>query len=374
MKTPYFMDQPYPMSAKERIVETIEASGPIPFELFMDLALYHPGGFFASEILRSEKAGDFLTSPEVSPLFGETLAKFVADERDRIGDPFQLVEVGAGSGSLLRPLLATFDVEALAVEASPAARAALSEFVPVSHELPDRIRGVVIANELVDNLPVALAQRVDTGWRERWVGLVADQLTFVDADPRRSVVDWLNSYAGPVIDGDWVEVQLAAGEWLSQVLDRLETGSVVVFDYGDTAEGLLPRRKDGTLRTYRAHHLGPHPLDEPGETDITADVNFSALSDLAKTTGAEVGYHRQDDFLGRLGLREKLAELRRAELAAARQGDEMERLRLRTLKTEAETLLHPRGLGDFRVLVAAKQKEDRSSERDTSPLVGDRGS
>lgn len=335
------------MSAKEHIVEAIEAGGPIPFERFMDLALYQPGGFFAGEKLRSEKAGDFLTSPEVSPLFGETLAKFVADERDRIGDPFQLVEVGAGSGSLLRPLLATFDVEALAVEASLAARAALSELVPVSHELPDRIRGVVIANELVDNLPFALAQRVDSGWRERWVGLVADQLTFVDADPRPSVVDWLDSYAGPVIDGDWVEVQLAAGEWLSQVLDRLEIGSVLVFDYGDTAEGLLPRRKDGTLRTYRAHHLGPHPLDEPGETDITADVNFTALIDLAP----EARLMRQDEFLRDLGLRDRLGDLRRQELEAARSGDEMERLRIRTLKTEAETLLHPRGLGDFRVLI-----------------------
>jgi SAM-dependent MidA family methyltransferase len=336
------------MSAKERIVETIEASGPIPFELFMDLALYHPGGFFAGEILRSEKAGDFLTSPEVSPLFGETLAKFVAAERDRIGDPFQLVEVGAGSGSLLRPLLATLDVEALAVETSSAARDALSAFVPVSDRLPDHIRGVVIANELVDNLPVALAQRVEGVWRERWVGLDDDRLTFVDADPRPDVLAWIDSYAGPVTDGGWVEVQLAAREWLSEVLDRLEAGTVVIIDYGDTAENLLPRRQDGTLRTYRAHHLGPHPLDEPGETDITADVNFSALLDLG--TGTRL--MRQDDFLDDLGLRERLGDLRRQELEAARSGDEMERLRLRNLKTEVETLLHPRGLGDFRVLVS----------------------
>jgi SAM-dependent MidA family methyltransferase len=87
-------------------------------------------------------------------------------------------------------------------------------------------------------------------------------------------------------------------------------------------------------------------LDEPGETDITADVNFTALMDLAP----ETSLHRQDEFLARLGLRERLSELRRAELEAARSGDEMERLRFRTLKTEAETLLHPRGLGDFRVL------------------------
>ena len=102
----------------------------------------------------------------------------------------------------------------------------------------------------------------------------------------------------------------------------------------------------------RAHHLGPHPLDEPGETDITADVNFTALIDTAETHGAAVRLLRQDDFLAELGLRERLSELRHAELDAARSGDEMERLRLRSLRTEAETLLHPGGLGDFRVLVA----------------------
>jgi SAM-dependent MidA family methyltransferase len=130
------------------------------------------------------------------------------------------------------------------------------------------------------------------------------------------------------------------------VIGRLVAGAVLLIDYGDVAVNLAPRRADGTLRTYRAHHLGPHPLDEPGETDITADVNFSALVDLVPKSRI----HRQDDFLGSLGLRDRLSEVRRLELEAARVGDETERLALRALKTEAETLLHPRGLGDFRVL------------------------
>lgn len=334
------------MTLKRRIIEEILTTGPMPFERFMDLALYDPDGFFGGQTLRSEKAGDFLTSPEVSRLFGETLASYVAAVHNRIGDPFRLVEVAAGSGSLLRPLLEQIDVEALAVEASPAARAALSDLAPVARELPERIRGVVIANELLDNLPMALAQRVGDEWRERWVGLDDHQLTWVDADVRPEVLDWLTAYAGPVGDGGWVEVQLAARRWLADLLARMEAGAVLLFDYGDTAENLLPRRGDGTLRTYRAHHLGPHPLDEPGETDITADVNFTPL--LALHPQARLV--RQDDFLAELGLRDRLSGLRRAELEAARSGDEMQRLRLRTLKTEAETLLHPRGLGDFRVL------------------------
>jgi SAM-dependent MidA family methyltransferase len=151
-----------------------------------------------------------------------------------------------------------------------------------------------------------------------------------------------------------VEVQLAAGEWLRSVLDRLDSGTILLIDYGDTTENLEKRRVEGTLRTYRAHHLGPHPLDEPGETDITVDVNFTALIDRAVQLGASVEYHRQDDFLSQLGLRARLSKLRHQELDLARDGDPMERLKVRSLGTEAETLLHPRGLGDFRVLVVRR--------------------
>ena len=334
------------MTLKQRIIDDIRSNGPMPFDRFMEISLYDPEGFFGSDVLRSEKAGDFLTSPEVSALFGQTLAGYVQGVRDEIGEPFRLVEVAAGSGSLLRPLLDEIDVDALAVEASPAARAALAPLAPVSDELPATMRGVIIANELVDNLPMALTQMTDGVWRERWVGAEDDGLVLVDTGARPEVVDWLDAYAGPVPDGGWVEVQLEARQWLADALDRLEAGAILVIDYGDTAENLLPRRQDGTLRTYRAHHLGPHPLDEPGQTDITADVNFTALLDLHPNATL----HRQDDFLTGLGLRERLSELRRDELEAARSGDDMERLRLRTLETEAETLLHPRGLGDFRVL------------------------
>ena len=355
MNTPYFMATNL-VTLKRRIRQRIEAGGPMPFEEFMRVALYDAEeGFFGSGELKSQRAGDFLTSPEVSPLFGETLAVYVNSERGRIGEPFQVVEVGAGSGSLLRPLLGACPVEALAVEASPAARRILSQLAPVSDRIPETVRGLIVANELVDNLPMALAQRLSGSWRERWVGVDGDALTFVDADPRPEVVLWLDAHAGPVSDGGWVEVQLGAADWLAGAIESLTAGSVVVIDYGDTAENLLPRRQDGTLRTYRAHHLGPHPLEEPGKTDITADVNFTALRSIAMGAGAEVELHRQDDFLTMLGLRDRLSRVRRAELEAARSSNEMERLRLRALKTEAETLLHPRGLGDFRVLVVTKK-------------------
>ena len=409
----------------------------------MAAALYDPeDGFFTSKTLRSVKAGDFLTSPEVSPLFGETLARFVDQElsaspwkgevpersegdggralpgesESEAATPFRgprtadgapgivppaseagsggvqvdgsgivppvseashggkvpqpersagwgrgalLIEVGAGSGSLLKPLLATVQttVEPWGVEASPAARHALEDILPPDHivptlnDLPDRLSGVVIANELLDNLPVAMAVRTGNGWTERWVGVEDEALVLVPVDARPEVADWAERFGLPAPERGLVEVQLAAGEWLEAILDRLDSGTVLLIDYGDTAENLEKRRVEGTLRTYRAHHLGPHPLDEPGETDITVDVNFTALIDRSVQLGASIEYHRQDDFLSELGLRSRLSKLRHHELDLARDGDPMERLKVRSANTEAETLLHPRGLGDFRVLV-----------------------
>jgi SAM-dependent MidA family methyltransferase len=341
----------------EAIREEIVRSGPIPFERFMDLALYGPGGFFASGKLRSIAAGDFLTSPEVSPLFGSTLARFVAAVRDRIGEPFAVVDMGAGSGSLLGSLLADLPVEAWAVEASPAARAALGSVIAAAKvvrsvsDLPARWRGVVVANELVDNLPTALAQLTKDGWRERWVGIEDDRYVFVDAPPRPGVQKWLHRFAGPVELDGWVECQLAASDWVRGVIDRCTAGTLLIIDYGDLAENLAHRRAEGTLRTYRAHHLGPHPLDEPGATDITSDVNFSALIATCQEAGWDCDLVRQDDFLESWGLREKLADLRRQELAAAGLDEDL-RLSLRSQRTAGETLIHERGLGDFRVLVA----------------------
>lgn len=347
-------------SVKSRLLARIEAEGPIPFDEFMEAALYGPGGFFSGEQLRSVKGGDFLTSPEVSSHFGSSLAQFVTAERRRLGEPFRVVEVGAGSGSLLGPLLELVPTEAWAVEVSPPARQALRGLLPAAcivAELEEAVgRGVVIANELVDNLPMAVAVKTLSGWREQWVGATGQQLVMTERPARPEVAEWADRFAGPVDAGALVEVQLAAGVWVESVLDLLGTGALVVIDYGGTFEELIHRRVTGTLRTYRSHHLGPDPLTAPGETDITADVNFSALMAAAERAGGQVELHRQDDFLAGLGLRSELSELRRRELELARSGDELARLRVRSKRTEAETLLNPRGLGDFRVMVARVER------------------
>ena len=354
----------------DRLRSTIQSDGPMPFEEFMTACLYDPeGGFFATGPLRSTKDGDFLTSPEVSPWFGRMLARLVTAEQRRTGaDPFHVVEAGAGSGSLMRSLIETLTPDAgfkacyefYAVEASPAARAAVEGVAGVErvHEslddLPEEFDGVIIANELLDNLPVALAIRSGDGWVERWVGATDERFGFVTAEVRPDVAAWCEAYAGTVPEGGMVEVQLAAAEWVRAALGRIRSGALVIVDYGGTAEELEPRRTQGTLRTYRSHHLGPDPLLEPGATDVTVDVNFTAAVAIAEQQGAYVELHRQDDFLDRLGLREVVSSLRHRERDLARSGDAMQRLIVRSEATDAETLLHPRGLGDFRVMIAAR--------------------
>ena len=341
------------MSVAAQLRRRIAGGGPIPFEVFQELALYGEGGFFAVGPVRSSATGDFMTSPEVSPWFGRTIGKFLA-KRDIV----TLVEAGAGTGSLLRTLLPVLDgVEAWAVEASPMARDCLQRVVAAERvveslqDLPSGAVGAIVANELLDNLPVAIAVKTTDGWHEHYVDRAGEELVFVEVEARPEVLTWADSYGGQVPVGGIVEVQLRAAAWLREAIDLLASGVILLIDYGGTVEELEPRRSTGTLRTYRGHHLGPDPLLEPGETDITVDVNFTALMDVAEDMGCAVELFRQDDFLGEHGLREVVSQLKHEELAHARAGNTMQQLEVRNERISAETLLHPRGLGDFRVLV-----------------------
>ena len=187
-----------PLMLIGRIVDEIAALGPMRFDRFMEIALYDPeGGFFGSGRLRSHRTGDFLTSPEVSPLFGETLARFVVAERDRIGYLDAVVDCGAGSGSLLAALLPGLDGTAgVAVEKSPAARESLRERLPgvgvldSLDEFPGGRHGVIVANELVDNLPAAVAVRVDGAWVEEAVTFEGGQLVATQIAARPGVAAW----------------------------------------------------------------------------------------------------------------------------------------------------------------------------------------
>jgi SAM-dependent MidA family methyltransferase len=338
----------------EKLRSIIEADGPMPFEDFMAASLYDPDhGFFATGPLRSEGSGDFLTSPEVSPWFGRIIGRALASDLD---GSWSLVEAGAGSGSLLRPLLEELPQRpgsVVAVERSPAARVSLGTIpdVDVREDMPQLGGGpvAVVANELLDNIPVALAVATSAGWQERWVGWGTKGFVLIGRPARDEVTAWCERYAGTVPDGGLVEVQLEAAAWLRTLLGTIDTGIVLLIDYGGTAEELEPRRTQGTLRTYRAHHLGPDPFHEPGSTDITVDVNFTAVLGVAEDAGWSAELLRQDDFLVEHGLRKEIRSLRRSEVELAAGSDAIARLQVRSEWKDAETLLHPRGLGDFRV-------------------------
>ncbi len=317
------------------------------------MALYGEGGFFASGPVRSSATGDFLTSPEVSPWFGKTIARFLAARSiDTI------VEAGAGSGSLLRPILDELgELSTWAVEASPTARHSLADVLPTDRivgslgDLPTGLSGAIVANELIDNLPVAIAVKTKEGWSEHYVGVVGDEFGFCTVAARPEVAAWAETYGGVVPISGVVEVQLAAARWLEDAIALLAGGVILLIDYGATAEELEPRRNLGTLRTYRGHHLGPDPLLEPGETDITVDVNFTALVAIARQHARSAELYRQDDFLAEWGLRKIISGMKQQELAHARAGETMRQLEIKSDRINAETLLHPRGLGDFRALV-----------------------
>ena len=351
-----------------RLMQRLGEGGRIPFDEFMSIALYDPdGGYFATGPLRSEADGDFLTSPEVSPLFGETMARFVASEAGRCcaKTPITVVEAGAGSGSLLDPLLVALTamdlprspIEPWAIEVSDAARRRLEARIPdvrvvASLEVvPAQRCGVVLANELLDNLPAAIAVRRGAGWAERMVETDGESLLWVESPARPAVAAWAERFCGPVVEGSIVEVQIEIGEWIAAALSRLQCGSLLVVDYGDTAAGLASRREEGTVRTYSAHHLGPDPLLLPGETDITMDVNIDAVVEAMEEAGAGVTMFTQAEFLTQWGLQDRIDELRMLELEHARSGATMPRLQAHSAITGARALLHPRGLGDFRVVV-----------------------
>jgi NADH dehydrogenase [ubiquinone] 1 alpha subcomplex assembly factor 7 len=345
----------------------------------MEVALYGEGGFFASGHGAGRAGRDFVTSPEVGPLFGMCMARAL----DRLWhalddpDPFLLVEAGAGNGRLAREVLRA-EPECLRalryvlVERSPALRAeqrerlalepadeALGPFVrranddqavpaagagPVFaalEELPALAAGdaVVIANELLDNLPFGIAQWDGSRWLEVRVGhrepdAFVEVLVPTDADR-----------GDEVAPGTRVPIPRGIDEWWRACEAMIVRGFVLVVDYATTIDALAARP---WLRTYRAHSVGTAPLDAPGEQDITADVVSEQLD--AAAPFPLVRTDRQRDWLGALGIDDLVESGRRIWEAGAARGD-VEALAGRSRATEAAALTDPAGLGAHQVFL-----------------------
>lgn len=336
-------------AAADEVRAAIDAAGgAVPFQQFQRLALYGEAGFYRRAGGRAGRRGDFLTSPEVGPLFGAIVARYIDAVWGSVGrpDPFTVVDAGAGPGTLARAVLAASPecgraLRYLAVETSAAQRNQHPDGVESQAELPrEPFDGIVVANELLDNVPFRLCV-FDGGWREAFVtsapgGGFAEVLSApFDPVPRALPARARHGARAPLVDG--------AVEWIGRARRLLRSGSLLVVDYTrptTTEFGDEPWRE--WLRTYRGHERGGHYLDAPGAQDITVDVPLDQLPepDTLRT---------QAQFLRLHGIDDLVTQGRAAWATGAAVGG-LDALRMRSRVREAEALLDPAGLGGFTVL------------------------
>jgi SAM-dependent MidA family methyltransferase len=355
--------------------------GPLPFDEVVDLALYHPAlGFYAGG-RGAGRERDFLTSPELGPLFGAVVARALDEWWAEMGrpDPFVVAEVGAGAGALAAAVLAATPecgraLRYLMVEQSDRLRAEQAvrlpleppSFVlgPAGRDDPDLapmpeagsgplaasmaelpagpFDGVVLANELLDNLPFGLLHHRAGEWHEVRVG---HDLAEVLVPAASALAREASSLVPDVPDEARIPVQHRAGAWLRAALGCLRRGRIVVIDYGDSTPSLARRTWTEWVRTYRAHGRGGHPLADLGRQDVTCEV---AVDQLAKVR-PPVADCAQAEFLAAHGLDDLVGAARQVWEAGAARGD-LAALTARSRVTEAAALTDPGGLGAFRVL------------------------
>ncbi len=338
-------------SAADHVLAAIRAEGgSVPFRRFMELALYGEHGFYAAHGSAGRR-GDFLTSPEVGPLFGAVVARALDAWWDELGQPadFTVIEAGAGPGTLARTIAAAQPRCAaswryMTVEVSAVQRAKHPEWVESLAEMPDgQFTGVVFANELLDNLAFDLMV-FDREWREAWVTAEDNRCTEV---LRPSTLVSLPSYFPTTAQhGARLPLQRGAQEWLSTALGTLERGYVVAVDYCWPLTAMAaahPWRQ--WLRTYVGHERGGHYLANPGGQDITTQVMIDQLATVRQPQNVRT----QRQFLQLWGIDELVEEGKRAWEAAAARPD-VAAMKMRSRVSEAEALLDPDGLGSFDVL------------------------
>lgn len=312
---------------RRRICEAIAAEGGrIGFDRFMALALYAPGlGYYSRE---SRKFGalpasgsDFVTAPELSPLFGRALGRQVAQALEAAGSA-EVWEFGAGSGALAAQLLEALgdgvsrytivDLSGSLRERQRERLAAFAHKVRWVDELPEHLSGVIVGNEVLDAMPVQLLHFDGAHWFERGVALdPADGERFVWAD---TPTDQRPPVEAAFASGTVTEIHPQAQAFVATLADKLERGAAFFIDYGfPEAEYWHAQRRGGTLMCHRAHRSDDDPLADVGEKDITAHVDFTGIALAAQDAGLDViGYTTQARFLMNCGILELLqgADLR----------------------------------------------------------------
>ncbi len=345
--------------------EIAAAGGWIDFARYLELALYAPGlGYYSAGAMKFGQDGDFVTAPELSPLFGHTLAQQLAQVLAGGGD---VLELGAGSGQLAVDLLSELErLDALPpryfiLEVSPDLRqrqhALLHQRVPHLaarihwlESLPSRFKGMMIANEVLDALPVHLVVWREDGLYQRGVEVCAGSFAWRE----RSLTSgpaWEMAHRLDLAPGYLSEVAPAAPALVRSLAFSLERGVLLLIDYGfGAAEYYHPQRRLGTLMCHYRHHSHDDPFFLPGLQDITAHVNFSAIVAAGMEAGLDLlGYTSQAHFLLNCGLTDRLSRVD-AEDAAA----------YLPLANQAQTLLSPAEMGELFKAIAFGRGFDES--------------
>ena len=291
--------------------------GWLPFDRFMAMALYAPGmGYYARGDRQfgslPHSGSDFITAPELSPLFGAALAKQVGQALEGC-DSHQVWEFGAGSGALAAQLLTALgdqvqrytivELSAVLRERQRTTLAAFAAKVDWVDALPDAMQGVVVGNEVLDAMPVQLLHFDGVTWAEMGVTWAEEKLMWSDRA----------THLKPPFDSAFppdsiTEVHPQAEAFIDTLGERLQRGAAFFIDYGfPEAEYYHPQRHMGTLMCHHRHLADGNPLLQVGEKDITAHVNFTGIAVAAQTAGMDIlGYTSQARFLMNCGVMELL--------------------------------------------------------------------
>jgi len=343
--------------------EMARAGGAIPFRRYMEIALYAPGlGYYVAGASKFGPAGDFVTAPQISPLFSQALANQCAQVLEQVPEG-SILEFGAGTGVMAADILLRLEQlgnlpeKYLILELSPDLRERQAGTIEAEaphlfsrvrwlEQLPEEFCGILLANEVLDAMPVHRFRKRTGGVEEQWLSLADGRLSELWRPASVQVagaVAMIESELGELPDGYVSELNPTLRPWLDSVAESLAKGVLLLIDYGHERHAYYhPQRSTGTLRCHFRHRAGGGPLQLPGLQDITAHVDFTAVAEAGRAAGLELlGYDNQANFLLGCGIDRLLAASepdRRLELA---QG--------------MKQLLLPGGMGEtFKVMALGK--------------------
>lgn len=347
------------------------------FSKFQDIALNHPASGFFSSTEAAGRSGDFITSPEVGPLFGSILASALDRWWDELGQPqpFTVVEAGAGVGTLAATIAAAEPecmraIDYYTVEKSETLRNKQPDRLVVKNmretvrkvdqprggfgvtaleDLPtESFTGVVLANELLDNLPVDLVEMHNGNWHQVGVekGNFGDlKETMIPLKEGSGLLNAARHFGAGAQEGSRLALQGASQDWLKRAIGLLKAGRVVIFDYATTSAEMLDSPMEDWLRTYRNQRPGGSPYELPGTQDITCDVAVDQLQFVSPISSNR----SQAEFLDAHGLSTFVSDARSVWHGRAEMGD-LAAVRARSRVQEGRTLTSEPGLGAHRVL------------------------